>query len=124
MTLSVAPVDPRSVALSSGLAIDMPVNAYAAVDTDGQIHALWGLAWGGGRCWIWFHVERSDPRYATLVIRQARKILRRAVQLGETEVYTPRDRSYERSEKLLTMLDFTYFAEEAGEEVWIWRHSR
>lgn len=119
---TIVTVNPRDIVRASGLDVDLPVYARAAIE-DEELLAIWGLAWSPEprRCWIWFHIEHSDPRFARTVIREAKKTLRHAVQLGDNEVYTPRDDQYPSSTKLLKMLGFDYFAHENGVEVWKWR---
>lgn len=107
----------------SGLEIDMPVVMKVGME-DGRMIACGGLGWSGGRCWLWLHVENeASERIGIKVIREARKMLRKAAQLGEEIVYTPRDSSYETSERLLKMVGFEKTDEVIlGSEVW--RHVR
>lgn len=120
--IAIATVDPREVVRASGLDIDLPVYARAAVE-DGNLIAVWGLAWSAvpKRCWIWFHVNHPRPGIAFTVRREAAKCLRHAMQLGEAEVYSTRDAGFATSTKLMRLLGFEPFAIENGEEVWIWR---
>jgi hypothetical protein len=55
-------------------------------------------------------------------VRRTKLLLAKAVQLGETEVFTPRDAEYASSEKLLTVLGFRMHGIENGLEVWKWQH--
>ena len=116
----IVPIDPREIVKSAGLDVDLPVTARAAIEGE-ELLAVWGLAWSPGRCWLWLHVERSEPKHAFTVIREAKRMLKRAAQLGETEVYTPRDASRETSANLLKLVGFEFFAVENGTEVFIWR---
>lgn len=100
-----------------GVVIDMPALAMGGL-VDGQLVGFGGLAWGSGRCWLWFRADEPEPRYAIHVVRSARKLLRKAAQLGETEVFTVRDRSFETSERLCKMCGFELLGIENGEEVW------
>lgn len=115
-------VDGQTVSRSIGLAIDLPVVAMVAAE-DGEIIAGWGLAWNGGRCWLWFHTEVIDRRFSYVVLREARKMIARAWQLGETEIYAVRDASYASSLKLMKILGFVPISIEGEQEIWrFWRH--
>lgn len=104
-----------------GVKIDIPALAYIGID-DGEIVGRFGLAWGYGRCWIWLTILKSKPEYAITVMHRAKHLIAKAAQFGEEAVFTPRDTHLKTSEKLLTVLGFTFFAEENGIEVW--RHVR
>ncbi|WP_420961048.1 hypothetical protein [Brucella sp. IR073] len=121
--IQIVTVDGREIVKASGLQIDMPVFAKIVLEDDTPL-GCFGLAWGGGRCWAWLQVENYRPGYAFLVRREGRKCLRSAVQLGETEVYTPRDTQYASSEKLLKILGFEFFAMEGEQEIWRWQDSK
>lgn len=115
--LQIVQVPPSAVEMAEGIHIDMPAVAYLGID-DGKVVGSYGLAWGGGRCWIWLRIDHSCPSYALTVIRRAKALLKKAWQLGEEEVFTPRDAQYDSSEKLLKLLGFTMHAVEHGIEVW------
>ncbi len=70
--------------------IDFPVRAYIA-KRGRKIIGMGGLAWRFGRCDIWLDVRRRDLVNAHSVVRLARRMLRIAAQLGETEVFCLRD---------------------------------
>lgn len=110
-------VDGRTVARAVGLHVDLPVVAMVAMDGETAL-AAWGLAWGQGKCWMWFHIEQPKPEYRFIVMREARKMLKRAVQLGETEVFTVRDVNYPSSLKLLKILGFEPYSVEGAQEIW------
>lgn len=106
----------------SGMDIDLPV--YCRIGKDGdKLVAVGGLAWGQGRCWLFFAVEDDAPKnIARQALRECAALLRKAVQLGETEVYTPRDAQFASSERLLKLAGFEFTGEIIeGQE--IWRHS-
>lgn len=111
--------DPRTVEVALEAVIDLPAVAVVGVDGD-EIVGSGGLAWGGGKAWIWFKMLRSRPGYAAPIVRATRKMLRRAIQLGEREVFTVRDASQPMSEKLLKMLGFVLDGTEQGQEIWKW----
>jgi hypothetical protein len=117
MSLQVFQVDPATVQAIEGIRIDIPALAYIGVD-DGEVVGSCGLAWGGGRCWIWLRLQNGKPSYAITVVRRARSLLAKAHQLGEVNVFTPRDANFRTSENLLTKLGFRFFAVEDGIEVW------
>ena len=119
MTLQLVPVHPSMVEAVEGVTIDIPAVAYVGVD-DGEIVGSYGLAWGRGRCWIWLQMQKQSPAYGLAIFRQAKALIRKAWQLGEREVFTPRDAQYPTSEKLLTKLGFRMFAIEEGVEVWVY----
>ncbi|WP_132959009.1 hypothetical protein [Rhizobium sp. BK251] len=117
MTLEIVQVDPSTIAAVEGVDISIPAVAYVGID-EGQIVGSYGLAWGGGRCWIWLRLPNGKPSYAITVMRRTKALLAKAWQLGETEVYTPRDTEFETSERLLTVLGFKLHGIEKGMEVW------
>lgn len=119
MSLSIVRADPTSVEIGLGVDIDLPVVAVLGID-NGHIVGTGGLAWGAGRCWIFFKMVSSKPEYAVPIVRATRQMLRRAVQLGETEVFTPRDAEEPASEKLLTLLGFEFDTMQDGIEIWKW----
>lgn len=105
----------------SGLNVNLPVIARVGVENDDVI-ALGGLAWGSGRCWLWFHVMEGAPKnIARQALQECRGLFRKAAQLGETEVYTPRDAEYPTSERLLKLAGFEK-TDEVIEGQEIWRH--
>ncbi|RVH21434.1 hypothetical protein [Sinorhizobium meliloti] len=115
--LEIVRVPPTVVEIAEGVKIDMPALAYIGID-DGEVVGSYGLAWGRGRCWIWLKLANGKPSYARTVIKRAKALLAKARQLGEREVFTPRDTEYPTSKKLLTVLGFRMHAIEHGIEVW------
>lgn len=115
--VTVVPVNPRDVLRMAGIHVDLPTFALAGVDENGPI-AIGGLAWNGGRCWLFFTMQRNEPQYRFKVISSAKRLFRQARQLGETEIYTPRDAQFETSERLLKLLGFERVSEENGVEIW------
>lgn len=101
------------------MTIDMPVVAYVGIKNNNLVGSG-GLAWGDGRCWLFLSVSESPN--AIVVWRWAKRMMAKARQLGETEIYTPRDREYDTSERLLSRLGFTFNGMENGEEIWVWRN--
>jgi hypothetical protein len=117
MSLKVVQVPPSTVERVEGVIIGIPALAYIGVDDD-KIVGSCGLAWGNGRCWIWLQFIEPKPSYAITVYRKAKMLLKKAWQMGENEVFTPRDDKYPTSKKLLTTLGFQKFTVEAGVEIW------
>lgn len=118
-------IDPRGILDVAGINVDLPAFALAGVDDDGVI-GLGGLAWGQGRAWLFFDMLRDEPQHRFKIIACAKRLFRHARQLGETELYTPRDAQHGSSERLLKLLGFEFYAEENGIEVWrrnLWPHS-
>ncbi len=107
----------QSVELAHNAVISYPAMAWQARD-DGEPVASWGLTWVEGRCFLFFEMLHSKPGYRWIVVRQARLALRRAAQVGESEVYTPRDAQHITSERLLRALKFEPYSVENGIEVW------
>jgi hypothetical protein len=104
----------------SGLEIDLPVACKVGL-MDGRFIAAGGLAWGGGRCWLWFSVEDGTKGILRQTLKECQYMLRKAAQLGATEVFTPRDANYPTSERLCKLAGF----EKTGEVIEgkeIWRH--
>jgi hypothetical protein len=124
VTIATYTVSPREIVRAAGLDVDLPVYARAAVEGN-ELIGVGGLAWSvePKRCWIWFHMVTPRPGAdsARRVIREARRLMRHAVQLGETEVYSPRDPSFATSEKLMKLLNFQLYAVEDGKEIWVCR---
>jgi len=117
MTLQIIQCDPRHIMAAEGINFDMPVITYVGIDND-EVVGCGGLAWSGGRCWIWLRTNRIDKAYAVPIIHWMKRLLRKARQLGEEEVFTPRDTEYETSERLLKALGFEFFAMEGDQEIW------
>lgn len=106
----------------SGLNIDLPVICRLGMQ-DGRLIATGGLAWSNGRCWLFFSVEGEPRNIARQALRECDRLLRHAVQLGETEVFTPRDAEYPTSERLCRLAGFEKTDEVIDNfEVWRWRH--
>lgn len=115
--LKIERADPYSVAVALGVEIDMP--AVALVGIDGGVFAgSGGLAWGEGRCWIWFSVINGKPEYARPILRTVKMLKAKARQLGETEIYTIRDTAFKSSAKLNRLAGFGFYAIEDGQEVY------
>lgn len=119
MAIQFVRVPPETVEIALGIVVNMPAVAVLGID-DGQVVGSGGLAWGGGKAWIWFKMLASKPSYSVPIFRATKAMLRRAVQLGETAIYTPRDANEPMSEKLLTMLGFELAEMQDGVEIWKW----
>lgn len=115
--LQIIQVPPSTIEATDKVKIDIPAIAYVGIE-DGQIVGSGGLAWGGGRCWLWLRIATSRRHYGLVVMHRMKALVAKAWQLGEREVFTPRDSDYPTSEKLLTVLGFRFFAIEEGVEVW------
>lgn len=120
MTVELHRVDGATVAAAVGLSIDLPVVSMVAIE-DGKAISAWGLAWKERRCFLWFFVDKPHPEHLWTIVREARKMLRRAVQLGETEVFVTRDESFPSSLRLLKIMGFEPSSVEDGKEVWRWQ---
>jgi hypothetical protein len=118
--LTIHPADPALVAMTLNVEIDKPAIAFIGIDGD-RFAGSGGLAWGEGRCWMFFTSIDPKPEYAVQVIRYARKLLRKAVQLGETAVFTTRDPAFETAPRLLKMLGFEFVGVEKGQDLYRWQ---
>lgn len=118
--LRIIQVDPATVRALEGIKIDLPAVAYVGID-DGKIVGSYGLAWGGGRCWAWLLLENGKPSYGLTVAKRFKVLMLKAAQLGEREVFTPRDAKFKTSKKLLELLGFHMHGIEEGMEVWKWQ---
>ena len=103
----------------TGLDINLPVFARMCTE-DGNFVGAGGLCWASGRCWLWFHVDDDKAKgHGMLAIKEARKLLKRAVQFGADEVFTPRDATYPSSERLCRLVGFEPTEEVVeGHEIW------
>ncbi len=115
--IEVFPVHPDAIAVALNITIDMPAVAYVAVEDETFIGSG-GLAWGKGRCWVWFTVTgEPKPHYGLLTVLQARKMRAKAKQLGESAVYAIRDPQFETSARLMKLAGFVFHAVEDENEV-------
>ncbi|MFK4060728.1 hypothetical protein [Brucella anthropi] len=123
MVLRILQADPNLVQAAEGLNIDLPVLAYIGVDGD-HIVGSGGLAWGQGKCWLWLTLQNGKPEYARPIVRMVDRLKRKAAQLGETEIYTPRDKQFATSERLLRFLGFELSEAHGEQEIWVhkWQH--
>lgn len=112
-------VDGRALTRAVGLNVNLPVVAKVAVEGE-EVIAAGGLAWDSGRCFLWFLMETPQPQHRFKVLSEARKMMARAVQLGEASVYTISDPQYPTSKRLLKLLGFEFHSVEDGKEVHIW----
>lgn len=111
------PVDPQSVAVALDVDIDMPAVAYVVVDGEVFVGSG-GLAWGKGRCWLWFTViAEPKPEYGVVTLVMGRRMKAKARQLGETAIYAVRDPQFETSARLMKLAGFVLHAVEDGNEV-------
>lgn len=115
--LNIFQVDPSSIEAALDINIDLPAVAFVGVD-DGRIVGSGGLAWGEGRCWLWFKVVEGRPEYARPVLTMARRLLAKARQLGEPAVYTIRDLQFETSPRLLKLTGFVLHAIENDHHIY------
>lgn len=107
---------PRPMGIA-GLEIDLPVFATIGIH-EGEVIGIGGLTWGGGRCFLFFHIEKQVPGAGLVAVREARRMIRKARQLGETEIWTIRDAAYDTSERLLKIVGFEPAGEDNGKEAW------
>jgi hypothetical protein len=115
--LQIERADPHSIEIALGVDIDMPAVAFVGIDDD-RFVGSGGLAWGQDRCWLWFQVSDGKPEYARPVLQMARRLIRKAAQLGEPAVYTIRDPRFDTSPRLLKLTGFQFHALEDGNEVY------
>jgi hypothetical protein len=115
--LTIHPADPYQVAVALNVTIDWPAVAFIGID-DGALAGSGGLAWGSERCWLWFQTSLQKPEYARPVLKMAHKLLRKAEQLGETQVFTVRDKQFETSPRLLKLTGFKFYAAEHDQDIY------
>lgn len=134
---TIAPLNDRAFIEAHEGRIDFPYTAWAGTRQrpDGSVEVLGvgGLYWRFNRCWLWFSRFDGQNTHGVLLVRQARRMLRKAVQLGETDVYCWRDDELPSSKRLLEVVGFRYVGRDRlikasgsddGEiEVWKWHHS-
>jgi len=87
-----------------------------------RVLGVGGLVWEQGLCWLWLGDVDEKRTPAVLVVRMAKNMLCRAVQLGEHRIVAARD-DFPKSEKLLQLLGFKRVPDDPalnGRELWIW----
>lgn len=115
--MQILPVDPHKVEVALEIEIDMPAIAYVGID-EGSFIGSCGLAWGHGRCWLWFQTSNARPRHALQILRHTDVLISKARQFGETEIFTVRDTRFETSSRLLEMTGFEFRGDEEGHEIY------
>jgi hypothetical protein len=114
--LTIINADPSQIEVALNVQIDLPAVAFVGVDNN-EVVGSGGLAWGGGRCWLWFIITDSNPSYARPVLMMTKRMLAKAKQFGETEVFVIRDPNYATSARLVKLAGFKFHALENGNEV-------
>lgn len=114
--VTIAPVPPGALAKFDPL-IDFPTVASAGWRGDDLV-ALGGLSWHSGRCWLWYRVvdrdeHEGDRKHPHLIVREALRMLKKAKQLGEQQVFAWRDDGEPSSERLLKVVGFEIMGVEA-----------
>lgn len=125
----------RELASRVGIDLDRPHVAWVGVEDaprsrgkrsvviDGRrkrILGMGGLYWREGLCWLWLGAVVMERTSAIKIIRAARDMLAKAMQLGEREVYAARD-PHPLSSKMLSVLGFEKLEDHpsfGGVEVW------
>lgn len=134
--LEVMPLSAADLALCYPEPIDFPVVAYAGMmwpvgksRRKPRLVAVGGLAWRFGRCDIWLHVFQPKLVPTLALVRQARRMLLLAKQMGEAEVYCIRD-DEPNSAKLLKLVGMEFWKSEtitftddrrSTGEIWRWQ---
>jgi hypothetical protein len=109
--------------------VDYPVHAFVALEGEQPV-AYYGLAWRFGRCDLWFSVvdATASRRSCIRVVREARRMLKVAMALGERRVFCIRD-DHPNSRKLLLTVGLQYLGtvavtladgSEAEKEEWVY----
>lgn len=95
----------------AGQPVDYPVHAFVALEGEDPL-AYYGLAWRFGRCDLWFSVvdASASRRSCIRVVREARRMLKVALALGENRVFCIRD-DHPNSRKLLGAVGFQYLGD-------------
>lgn len=99
MSPEIMRVDAETIGALEGKPVLFPTLAYVGVE-DGEVCAAWGLAWYLSRCWVWYGLVDTARTHPMYVIRQAKRMLKTAEQLGEQRVFCWRD-DHPLSAKLL-----------------------
>lgn len=90
---------------------------------DGRAFATGGLAFWRGTYILFFQVDDPPKNIIRQTLRECKALLSKAVQLGATEVFTPRDPEYPSSERLCRLAGFEKTDEMIdGKEIWRWQH--
>lgn len=104
--------------------VDFPVIAYAGMERGKRLIGVGGLAWLDRRCWLWLDHCDMKHRHPLVVVRWAKRMLDKAAQLGEAEVWARREKGIEPlSAELLTLLGFVRVTDEDAIEDWKWQRS-
>ncbi len=119
--MQVQRLPPSIIAQYSDGEFDFPVVVYGGLDGN-HVLGCGGLCWTDGRCWLFLDVLDDMTPHAFTLFRHARRVLKVAKQLGETEVFVYRD-DHPNSTKLLSMLGFVFVEmfEPTAKEIWICR---
>ena len=119
------PVDSTDLSLMYEGRFDFPLIAVAGMESGKHMIGFGGLAWVDGKCWLWVDYVDMKRTHPMVMVRAAQRMLRKAWQLGETEVRARRDVGLEPlSEKLLMLLGFTKLSGDEKTEDWVtWPHS-
>lgn len=118
--LEIISIPSQAAGAVANLDIYLPVICRVGIK-DGKLVASGGLAFGSGRAWLWFSMADVDlaKGQGLKALRQCASMLRKATQLGETEVYATRDDRFETSERLLKLAGFEKTDEMLdNQEVW------
>jgi hypothetical protein len=131
--VTLAPIPPGALEQFDP-SIDFPTVAEAGWRGD-DLLGLGGLSWHMGRCWLWYRVvDRSEHEgenvHPHVIVRGALRMLKKARQLGETQVFAWRDDSEPSSKRLLEVIGFEPLGFEdvlttngriERKEVWKWQ---
>jgi len=109
--VTLAPIPPGALEQFDP-SIDFPTVAEAGWRGD-DLLGLGGLSWTKGRCWAWYKVvDRTEHEGSFVhphhIVRAGFRMLKKARQLGEREVYAWRDDSERSSKRLLEILGFRF----------------
>lgn len=104
LPLVVSEMSRKDLAQYSPASLDFPCVGYVA-KRGRRFVAAGGLAWRWQRCDLWLDVKPRCRVPAVGVVRWARRMLRLAEQMGETEVFCFRD-DVPTSRRLLEFVGF------------------
>jgi|JI9StandDraft_1071089.scaffolds.fasta_scaffold105140_2 hypothetical protein len=131
--VTLAPIPPGALAKYDPQ-IDFPTVAEAGWNGD-DLLGIGGLSWTKGRCWLWYRVvdrnhHEGNSVHPHAIVRGGLRMLRRARQMGETQVFAWRDDSEPSSKRLLEVIGFKPIGTEdvmttngriERKEVWLWQ---
>jgi hypothetical protein len=120
--VEIAQVDPKPAG------VPFPAILYGGFEGD-KCLGVGGLVWAHERCWLVLGFTAEGQTRPVRIVRWAKRMLRKAEQLGETEVFSWRE-ELPHSKKLLELVGLSFMGHETvtywdgttgQREVWRWQ---